>query len=154
MEHLVSDHQFRVLALLTRLLRDPHAAKDAAQETWCAIWRARERILPGVDPWPFIRTTAIRKAIDLRRGEKRVVPSDPSLDAVTAPQPMIQRLDLDLSVLSEEERASVTLFFVDGCSIREIAAALDAPEGTVKSWLFRARAKLRERLGPPEEYAR
>lgn len=146
MEHLVSDHQPRVLALLTRLLGDSHAASDAAQETWCAIWRARERLLPGVDPWPFIRTTAIRKAIDLRRTAKRAVASDETLDARSAPCPPSRRLELDLTALSEEERVSITLFFVDGCSIREIAAALDAPEGTVKSWLFRARAKLREHL--------
>jgi RNA polymerase sigma-70 factor, ECF subfamily len=147
LEQIVSIHHERVLALLTRLLGDPHAARDAAQETWCAIWRAKERLIPGVDPWPFIRTTAVRKAIDLRRTLGRVVPSDASLDTRSAPPLAATSLALDLSALNEDERAAITLFFVDGWSIREIATALDAAEGTVKSWLFRARAKLRAQIG-------
>lgn len=143
LEHIVSHHGERVVSLLTRILGDPHAARDAAQETWCAVWRSRERLIPGIDPWPFIRTTAVRKAIDLRRTLKRVVPSHDSLDS--RPSPPSAARDLDLVGLSAEEAASITLFFVEGCSVREIARELAAPEGTVKSWLFRARAKLRAR---------
>jgi RNA polymerase sigma-70 factor (ECF subfamily) len=149
MDELIASHDRRVLSLLTRLLGDAEAARDAAQETWCAIWWARDRLLPSVDPWPFIRTTAVRKAIDLRRRAARHAGPRPDLDALSAPKnddDAARRDATDLlarAALGSEERASLTLYFLEGCSIREIAAVLEAKEGTVKSWLFRARGKLR-----------
>jgi RNA polymerase sigma-70 factor (ECF subfamily) len=48
--------------------------------------------------------------------------------------------------LSDDQRAAFVLSEFHGMSLVDIAAALDIPEGTVKTRLFRARAQLRERL--------
>ena len=40
------------------------------------------------------------------------------------------------------------LHYLQGLSVAETAASLGAPENTVKTWLFRGRARLRERWGP------
>ncbi len=147
MEQIVATHEARLVRLLTRILGDSHAARDAAQDTWYAIFQARERLLEGVDPWPYIRTTGVRKAIDLLRGLSRGVPLTIVADRIEQhPAPSLRDDALDLEGLSPEERACLTLYFVEGCSVNEISRQLHAPEGTVKSWMFRGREKLRQRL--------
>ena len=64
----------------------------------------------------------------------------------------IERLDASLTVqealrhLSEHERAVVTLFYIEDLNLGRIAQALQMPQGTVKSHLHRARAKLNTML--------
>jgi RNA polymerase sigma-70 factor (ECF subfamily) len=48
--------------------------------------------------------------------------------------------------LSDDQRAAFVLAEFHGMPLADIAAALEIPEGTVKTRLFRARAQLRERL--------
>ena len=55
-----------------------------------------------------------------------------------------------LATLSERQRAAVALYYVLDLSVEDCAAALKCKEGTVKSLLFNARARLRESLG--EDY--
>ena len=47
--------------------------------------------------------------------------------------------------LTDPQRAVVTLFYYEDMPLKEVARALDMPEGTVKTHLSRARAALRER---------
>jgi len=48
--------------------------------------------------------------------------------------------------LSAEERALVTLFYMNECSIKEITVITDDTEANVKIKLFRVRKKLGEML--------
>lgn len=145
-ETLIDTHGDRTMALLARILGNGDDARDAWQETWTAIWRALPRLRPAADPWPFIRQAAVRKAIDslrARRGDDAV---RPGLDGDAWPAPSTTVDAVDLSMLRREERACLTLFFWEGCSVREIATELGVPVGTVKTWMFRARGRLREQL--------
>ena len=58
----------------------------------------------------------------------------------------IQRLDAALSKLSEEHRIIVLMHDTEGYKLAEIAELTSTPEGTVKSRLHRARARLRQIL--------
>jgi len=58
------------------------------------------------------------------------------------------RLQRELARLPTHYRLILTLFHFSEMNYEEIGQALDLPAGTVKSHLFRARQKLRERLGP------
>jgi RNA polymerase sigma-70 factor (ECF subfamily) len=51
-----------------------------------------------------------------------------------------------LSRLSPRDQALVRLFFFDGCSYRDISLALDLPENTVASSIYRAKERLRTML--------
>ena len=55
-----------------------------------------------------------------------------------------------LSRLTSEQREAITLYYICGHSIKEIAEILEIPSGTVKSRLSRARAELKRLLG--DEY--
>lgn len=52
-----------------------------------------------------------------------------------------------LAQLDSAKRNSIVCAYVDGCSHSEIAARLNAPLGSVKAWLKRGLAALRECMG-------
>jgi RNA polymerase sigma-70 factor (ECF subfamily) len=51
-----------------------------------------------------------------------------------------------LARLPEMQRAVITLFYFEERNLKEVAALLDLPEGTVKSHLHRARRALGDML--------
>ena len=56
LEPLVAAHGGAVMRLLSDVLHHREEAEDAYQDTWYAVWQARERLRAGRNPWPFIRT--------------------------------------------------------------------------------------------------
>lgn len=140
------------MALLARFIMDPATRDDAYQDVWFAVWRAGDRLDPAREPWPFIRQTAIRKAIDVARdGRRRRVEPLADQEVVDGrhaqPPPEIPGLDS----LPPRHRACLVLFFWEGLSVAEIAAVLAVPPATVKTWMFRARKALRARVAPPAD---
>lgn len=128
------------MRLLLQVLDHRHDAEDAWQDVWFAIWRSKDRLLEDRDPWPYIRSAALRKALDRRRKRRPTLvgdlePVQPA--AVTGPEMP------DLKRLPPKERACLVLFFWEAMSVSEIAEALDVPTGTVKTWMFRGRARLK-----------
>ena len=57
-----------------------------------------------------------------------------------------QDLYLALRTLPPKERSAITLFYLNGYSIKEIAAITDTTEGAVKQQLSRGRDKLKEKI--------
>ncbi|MBM3240953.1 sigma-70 family RNA polymerase sigma factor [Candidatus Poribacteria bacterium] len=51
-----------------------------------------------------------------------------------------------INSLPEKERLVVTLYYLDDLTCREISSFLSVPQGTIKSWLHRARKQLKEEL--------
>ena len=49
-------------------------------------------------------------------------------------------------LLPDNPRAVATLHLLEGIPLKDVATILDAPEGTVRWWLFRAREILRKHL--------
>ncbi len=57
-----------------------------------------------------------------------------------------QELYVAMSSLSPKERSAITMFYMNGYSIKEIAGIVDASEDAVKKQLSRGRDKLKEVL--------
>ena len=57
-----------------------------------------------------------------------------------------QRLKIEIEKLPVHFRTMLTLFHLESMSYHEIGDIMKLPEGTVKSYLFRARKSLKERL--------
>ena len=53
--------------------------------------------------------------------------------------------------LERKYRLTVYLYYYEGCSVKEVAAALRANPSTVQTWLLRAREQLRRELSQDEE---
>ncbi|MDX2061693.1 MAG: sigma-70 family RNA polymerase sigma factor [Bacteroidia bacterium] len=90
---------------------------------------------------------------DRRSGEETAAAlASPLAAAVAQPDQELQRTQLagllqrEIDHLPEVFRTILTLYHHQDLSYKEIGDILQLPEGTVKSYLFRARAKLRERL--------
>ena len=57
-----------------------------------------------------------------------------------------QNLYLALRTLSPKERSAITLYYLSGYSIKEIASITDTSEDAVKKQLSRGRDRLKEKL--------
>jgi len=132
-----------------RLTGREDAAWDVIQEAWLAIAGGLHRLRDpgGFRAWAY--TIVTRRAADwcaMRRREPEAVdghdipaPAPDDDGSVTA----VAALQRALRQLSGERRALLSLRYVDEFQLREIAAILGMPEGTVKSRLYHAREELR-----------
>ena len=89
----------------------------------------------------------INECYGVMRREKRVV----SLEDYRQEEKAEERQDYSelyeaIYRLPEEMRLSVTLYYMEGYSVREIATMMEASESAVKNRLARARQKLRREL--------
>ena len=153
---LVEAYQTQVYRLALRMCGEA-TADDVTQEAFVAAWRA----LPAFrgdsrfSTWLY-RLTA-NAAIDLLRREKRhrggedITELELPDDAPT-PQELSERSETQEAVrramgrLSAEHREILLLRYMQELDYGEIAAALEISEGTVKSRISRAKARLREVL--------
>jgi len=155
---LVSRWQTRLQRLAMRMTGDRDAATDLVQEVWLAIVRglrgledpARFRVwVYGITTnkcADWVRRRVVRRdAIpDLRRAA--VVGTEAKGPGELEEADQIIRLRGALRRLPQELRMIVSLHYLDGFSVCEIATVFDVPAGTVKSRLHKARAQLRKAL--------
>ena len=149
---LVEAYQAPVYRLALRM-----CGGDAAQEAFLAAWRGLPRFRGDsrLSTWLYRLTT--NAAIDCLRREKRHRDTD-DLEGVElpdggdTPQELAERSETQtavraaLSALSEEHRQVLLLRYMQELDYSEIAAALAVSEGTVKSRINRAKARLKEIL--------
>lgn len=67
-------------------------------------------------------------------------------DTFTEHQDRSSRLQAEINKLPVQFRTILTLYHLDEMKYQEIAEIMDLPDGTVKSYLFRARKLLKQRL--------
>jgi RNA polymerase sigma-70 factor, ECF subfamily len=137
------------------VLRHRQDAEDVAQDAFARAY-ANFRQLRDRDRFRgwLVRMTW-RLAIDFRRGAKRrstresdhvAQPSwgAPGNDA--ASRDRVAEIWQAIDALPDKLRVVIVLANIEGHGVREVAALLEIPEGTVKSRLFLARQQLKERL--------
>ncbi len=132
------------------VLRDDHAAQDAAQEAALRAWRhAAACRTPGA-PDTWLRTIARREALRLIRPCALGLDGDRAMESAAGPEDerVVLRADVGRAVacLSDRERVVVEQHYWHDRSCAQIAEALELPVGTVKIRLHRARHKLRAHL--------
>lgn len=159
MERLVGRWQPRLLRHALRLTGDPEAASDAVQEAWLAIVRGLRRLQDPARFRSWAYRIVSRKCSDWIRGRQRrrrlgrraaEDGTRPGADTLTGSEPegddRVTQVRRRLRSLPAERRAILAMHYGEGMSVREIAASLEIPEGTVKSRLFHARNQLRASL--------
>lgn len=151
----VTAHQRRLYALAARLTGDAAAADDLVQETFVRAWQALQSGDAPEAPEAWLRRIAVRLYLNTQRGgfARRVVRwCDEALHGVadpipSEPEPTFEAaLARALTRLSERERAAFVLRHIDDRSTREAADALGVSDGTVKTLLSRAVAKMQVAL--------
>jgi RNA polymerase sigma-70 factor (ECF subfamily) len=163
---LVQRYQGRIVGYVQRMVRDREQALDIAQEAFLKAWVHLARY---DSQWRFstwIYSIASNAAIDhLRRRKKRMVSLDepirmgdsemqrelPGPDRTAADdlegKELAERLEAAIAELPFEYRQLLLLRHPGGRSYEEIAEITKLPMGTVKNRIFRARQRLKDRLG-------
>ncbi|GJL92013.1 RNA polymerase sigma factor [Hyphococcus sp.] len=147
---LVRRHQGKLRAFLLRLCGDNALADDIAQATFMKAHIALAGFTGGGSFRSWLFAIAYRELLQDVRKNKAATRLEETLKAEPPPQnsqDMEAGMSLDLrralSSLDEMERASILLCDAAGFSHSEAAAALDAPLGSVKTYLARARENMR-----------
>jgi RNA polymerase sigma-70 factor (ECF subfamily) len=151
-----------VWSLARRLSRSPSDAEDATQEIFLDIWRSAGRFdaSQGSDK-VFIAMIARRRLIDRLRKTSGEPPMDPieALEVVawadqgTASETSIEaeQAARALAELRPEQRQVLELGLLHGLTQTEIAARLQLPLGTVKSFMRRGLIRVREYMNVEAE---
>ena len=136
----------RMYGIAQRILRDSALAEDAAHQAFMKIWKNAGRFDPAkgkASTWLTIVTR--HAALDCRPRETRELPED--LEAPRLDETYVHpRLRQALESLPPVHRNAVVLMYVYGLTHSELARHMQAPLGTVKSWVRRGTAALKEAL--------
>lgn len=150
---LYETHAPRVYAVVRRLAGDDAQAEDWAQEAWIRALRALPTFRHESRFSTWLHRIAVNCALHGKRtGERRSKRERVAPIALerTAPAPSLLKLRLEraLEALPPGMRQVLVLHDVEGFTHEEIADLLGVTEGTSKSQLFKARARMRSLLEP------
>lgn len=166
---LVRRYERPVFSLIFRMVRDREASEDLAQDSFIKVLNHIDRYRPEFKFSSWIFKIANNVAIDyLRRRQLDTVSMDGSPHAATAAEAEASSFDVAarqesaleemearelgtqieraIAGLRPEYRSCIMLRHIEGRSYEEIAATLDLPLGTVKTYIHRARNELRASL--------
>ena len=166
---LVRRYERPVFSLIFRMVRDRETAEDLAQDAFIKVLNHLDKYRPEFKFSSWLFKIANNVAIDaLRKRQLDTISMDGSPHAGTASEveatsfeladdaesPLDELASRELGAIIEqaiaklrpEYRNCIMLRHVEGRSYEEIAATLDLPLGTVKTYIHRARHQLREAL--------
>jgi RNA polymerase sigma-70 factor (ECF subfamily) len=159
LELIAARHRAAVMQHARRMLRSPEDVEDAVQETFVKAFRALGNFDASRPLSPWLMRICTNCCVDIIRSRK-VQPesldchefalSDEKAEVGTGAE---NRLVVDLirdavGRLPKQYREAILLRHANHMDVEEIARKLNKPEGTIKSWLFRARALLKKDLSP------
>lgn len=147
----------KLLGVCLRVLKDRSGAEDALQETFIKIWRYADRYNSnGMRPMTWLitiaRNTSIdklrtRKATDdLAEVESSLAASGPTPEQSAITGGEVARIIECMEQLCDDKRAAVRGAYLEGLSYAELAVRFDVPLNTMRTWLRRSLASLRECL--------
>ena len=171
---LIRRYERPVFALIFRMVRDREITEDLAQDAFIKVLNHIDRYRPEFKFSSWLFKIANNVAIDhLRKRQLETVSIDGSPHAATAAEVEATTFDVAahqesaleeleakelgsaieraIASLRPEYRSCILLRHVEGRSYEEIAATLDLPLGTVKTYIHRARHQLRDALGDERE---
>jgi RNA polymerase sigma factor (sigma-70 family) len=161
-EALLRAHQGLCWRIINRMVRHPEDTRELCQETFLRVHKhlGQYRFESPLRSWIGQVAFSVaarhlkRKRIPLAEPKNddegtplvEQVSSDFDLEAAYADAELAGRLRAAIEALAPLQRMLLTMYHLEEMSIGEIAMITDVPEGTIKSHLFRSRARLRERL--------
>jgi RNA polymerase sigma-70 factor (ECF subfamily) len=151
-----------VFGMARRVLGDEAKAEDVTQEVFVYVWEQPHRFDPSrgtLRSWLGLlahhrSVDRVRSEVRRTRGEARLDPVDVVTDTADVVDDELSgtwlagRVQQALDQLPAEQRDAVVLAYFGGRTYRQVATELDIPEGTAKSRLRLALAKLEELLRP------
>ncbi|QGY46266.1 sigma-70 family RNA polymerase sigma factor [Maribellus comscasis] len=157
---LVAKHERLVLHVVGRIIQSQDDVKDVCQEVFIKVFRKLKRFRGDSRLSTWIATIAYNTSISHVRKQTRQAehsydeqPALISGEQDTSPnQKIVEKEEVKKFLLQLIEelpvhyRTVLTLFHLEEFSYREIEQITGMPEGTIKSYLSRARKILKEKL--------
>jgi len=150
---LVRLHQRRAYAVARSIVITHEDAEDAVQEGFLHAYRALHRFLPDQAFGAWLHRIVANAALDIPR-RRKVRDADSLADTIASPfrdpaesDELRRRLSTALETLGDRQRSVIVLHDLEGYKHAEIGRMLGIPEGTARSDLHHARARLRQALG-------
>ena len=140
-------HYWPMVRSLTVACGDREVAADAVQDAFTRAYARWRRIARYDEPAAWVRHVALNRIRDhfrkAERGRRAVDRLGSQTDhVVEGPEPTTDIGPL-LATLPPQQRTAMALFYVEQCSIREIAQSMDLSEGAVKYHLHAGRTALK-----------
>lgn len=142
------------------ILKDPHLAADITQEVFVRLWQRGERFdAERGSLKSYLQIDSHGRSIDLLRSRRaaanreRVDHSKTSSTHTAGTEELAMTAILSDTVrdamlgLPEDQRTPIAMAFFGGHSYRDVATALNVPEGTVKSRIRLGMKRLQFALG-------
>ena len=162
-ERLIERHQNLAWHIVYRMVQHPEDTRDLCQEIFLRVHQrlAQFRFESSLSTWigriafsvatrhlQRRRLPLVSDAFDDEDGEPMVerIGDGFDLEAAFADAERVDAMAAAMADLPPLQRTLLTLYHLDELGIAEIARITDMPEGTVKNYLFRGRARLRTRL--------
>jgi RNA polymerase sigma-70 factor (ECF subfamily) len=145
----------KLLAVCLRVLQERAAAEDAMQEVYIKVWNKAARYqVTGHSPMSWLITIARNTAIDrlrMRRMESdvedysdRIVAQSPNPEQSAIAASDAARIVACLDGLEPDRRDAITGAYLDGQSYQALSERFGVPLNTMRTWLRRSLAALRE----------
>ena len=147
---LYEQESSHLLGVAVRIVRDKSLAEDVVHDAFIKIWRGAGSFDPSrgsARGWVFSVTRHL--ALNFVRNQYREVPLGEEHEHVATADTFefsarTGQIHTCLEQLDPARRTCILHAYVDGYSHGEIARKLDTPLGTVKAWIKRSLAALRE----------
>jgi len=150
------DTSAKLFGVCLRILNDRSEAEDVLQDVYVTVWRKAASFDPAkASPITWLVAIARNRAIDRLRSSAASRRSEPiesaedvrdeapaALDLVVASEQQA-RLKTCLGELEERTSNVIRSAFLDGVTYEQLAARMNVPLGTMKSWVRRGLMKLR-----------
>lgn len=148
----------KLFGICMRICKDHQAAEDVLSEVYLKVWQGKATFDPDRgNALPWLCTMARNRSIDWIRRYGRPTESDavlaglPSLEpdpeAVATSADEAGRLHLCLDSLKPDQRQAIRTAFFEGITYAELADRQSVPLGTIKTWVRRGLARLKDCLG-------
>ncbi len=145
---LIERFQGEVFGVCYRMLGQRQDAEDVVQEVFLRVFKHLHKwdTKRSFKPWLF--TIAVNRCRTyMEKRAKMPLFNDEIIHLATSASNELQgelgeELQLALENLREEYRTAFILYHQQDLSCAEIGEVLDCPEGTIKTWLHRARKEL------------
>ena len=145
-DRLVERYRTDAVAAALGLLGDREEAQDAVQQAFLSAWTGLASLREGDRFRAWLGGILYRVCLELRRRharKRRLDLTAPPVPRLSEPLGEVVRETL---ALAPEFRDVLTLFYLQGLTIEELAPLLCITPGNAKVRLHRARRMLRERL--------
>lgn len=153
---IVKKYEDRLYSFVLRMVQNEEDALDLTQESFIKAFKGLDKYDERYSFKNWIFTIASHHTIDFLRKKGKIKETEllekdvgkpyiPRIDRIIADE-RARKLEHEIAQLPDNYRMVILLKYKEEMRIEDISKIMDAPVGTVKIWLHRARTQLKKRM--------